>query len=58
MINGTYLTYTYDFQQLLPAAPHGDYGTVRYDLGNRQTAINFTAHGYYIDPEIAEFEGS
>ena len=58
VINGTYLTYTYDFQQLLPAAPHGDYGTVRYDLGNRQTAINFTAHGYYIDPEIVEFEGS
>ena len=58
VINGTYLTYTYDFQQLLPAAPHGDYGTVRYDLGNRQTAIHFTAHGYYIDPEIAEFEGS
>ena len=58
VINGTYLTYTYDFAQLLPAAPHGDYGTVRYDLGNRQTAINFTAHGYYIDPEIAEFEGS
>ena len=58
VINGTYLTYTYDFAQLLPAAPHGDYGTVRYDLGNRQTAINFTAYGYYIDPEIAEFEGS
>ena len=58
VINGTYLTYTYDFQQLLPAAPHGDYGTVRYDLGNRQTAIHFTAHGYYINPEIAEFEGS
>ena len=58
VINGTYLTCTYDFQQLLPAAPHGDYGTVRYDLGNRQTAINFTAHGYYLDPEIAEFEGS
>ena len=58
VINGTYLTYTYDFQQLLPAAPHGDYGTVRYDLGNRQTAIHFTAQGYYIDPEIAEFEGS
>ena len=57
VINGTQRTYTYDFQQLLPAAPHGDYGTVRYDLGNRQTAINFTAHGYYIDPEIAEFEG-
>ena len=58
VINGTQRTYTYDFQQLLPAAPHGDYGTVRYDLGNRQTAINFTAHGYYIDPEIAEVEGS
>ena len=58
VINGTQRTYTYDFQQLLPAAPHGDYGTVRYDLGNRQTAIHFTAHGYYIDPEIAEFEGS
>ena len=58
VINGTQRTYTYDFAQLLPAAPHGDYGTVRYDLGNRQTAINFTAHGYYIDPEIAEFEGS
>ena len=58
VINGTQLTYTYDFAQLLPAALHGDYGTVRYDLGNRQTAINFTAHGYYIDPEIAEFEGS
>ena len=58
VINGTYLTYTYDLAQLLPAAPHGDYGTVRYDLGNRQTAIHFTAHGYYIDPEIAEFEGS
>ena len=58
VINGTYLTYTYDLAQLLPAAPHGDYGTVRYDLGNRQTAINFTAHGYYIDPEITEFEGS
>ena len=57
VINGTQRTYTYDFQQLLPAAPHGDYGTVRYDLGNRQTAIHFTAHGYYIDPEIAEFEG-
>ena len=58
VINGTQRTYTYDFAQLLPAAPHGDYGTVRYDLGNRQTAINFTAQGYYIDPEIAEFEGS
>ena len=58
VINGTQRTYTYDFAQLLPEAPHGDYGTVRYDLGNRQTAINFTAHGYYIDPEIAEFEGS
>ena len=58
VINGTQRTYTYDFQQLLPAAPHGDYGTVRYDLGNRQTAIHFTAHGYYIDPEIVEFEGS
>ena len=58
VINGTYLTYTYDFAQLLPAAPEGDYGTVHYDLGNRKTAINFTAHGYYIDPEIAEFEGS
>ena len=58
VINGTQRTYTYDFAQLLPAAPHGDYGTVRYDLGNRQTAINFTAYGYYIDPEIAEFEGS
>ena len=58
VINGTHLTYTYDFQQLLPEAPNGDYGTVRYDLGNRQTAISFTAHGYYIDPEIVEFEGS
>ena len=58
VINGTHLTYTYDFQQLLPEAPNGDYGTVHYDLGNRQTAINFTAHGYYIDPEIVEFEGS
>ena len=56
--NGTQLTYTYDFKQLLPEAPNGDYSTVRYDLGNRQTAINFTAHGYYLDPEIAEFEGS
>ena len=56
--NGTHLTYTYDFQQLLPEAPNGDYGTVHYDLGNRQTAISFTAHGYYIDPEIVEFEGS
>ena len=58
VINGTHLTYTYDFQQLLPEAPNGDYGTVHYDLGNRQTAISFTAHGYYIDPEIVEFEGS
>ena len=58
IINGTKLTYTYDFSKLLPEAPNGDYGTVRYDLGNRQTAINFTAHGYYLDPEIAEFEGS
>lgn len=56
--NGTQLTYTYDFKQLLPEAPNGDYGTVHYDLGNRQTAINFTANGYYLDPEIAEFEGS
>ena len=58
VINGTHLTYTYDFQQLLPEAPNGDYGAVHYDLGNRQTAISFTAHGYYIDPEIVEFEGS
>ena len=58
VINGTQQTYTYDFSKLLPEAPNGDYGTVRYDLGNRQTAINFTAHGYYLDPEIAEFEGS
>ena len=58
IINGTCQTYTYDFSKLLPEAPDGDYGTVRYDLGNRQTAINFTAHGYYLDPEIAEFEGS
>ena len=58
IINGTCQTYTYDFSKLLPEAPNGDYGTVRYDLGSRQTAINFTAHGYYLDPEIAEFEGS
>ena len=58
VINGTQQTYTYDFSKLLPEAPNGDYGTVRYDLGNRQAAINFTAHGYYLDPEIAEFEGS
>ena len=58
IINGTQQTYTYDFSKLLPETPNGDYGTVRYDLGNRQTAINFTAHGYYLDPEIAEFEGS
>ena len=58
VINGTHLTYTYDFQQLLPEAPNGDYGAVHYNLGNRQTAISFTAHGYYIDPEIVEFEGS
>ena len=58
VINGTQQTYAYDFSKLLPEAPNGDYGTVRYDLGNRQTAINFTAHGYYLDPEIAEFEGS
>ena len=58
VINGTQQTYTYDFSKLLPEAPNGDYGTVRYDLGNQQTAINFTAHGYYLDPEIAEFEGS
>ena len=58
VINGTQQTYTYDFSKLLPEAPNGDYGTVRYDLGDRQTAINFTAHGYYLDPEIAEFEGS
>ena len=58
VINGTQRTYTYDFQQLLPAAPHGDYGTVRYDLGNRQTAINFTAHGYYIDPEMRNLRGA
>ena len=45
VINGTQQTYTYDFSKLLPEAPNGDYGTVRYDLGNRQTAINFTAHG-------------
>lgn len=58
VINGTQLTYTYDFKQLLPEAPKGNYGTVHYDLGDRQTAINFTASGYYLDPEIAEFEGS
>ena len=58
VINGTQQTYTYDFSKLLPEAPNGDYGTVRYDLGNRQTAIYFTARGYYLDPEIAEFEGS
>ena len=49
---------SYDFKQLLPEAPKGNYGTVHYDLGDRQTAINFTASGYYLDPEIAEFEGS
>ena len=33
VINGTQQTYTYDFSKLLPEAPNGDYGTVRYDLG-------------------------
>ena len=54
VINGTQQTYTYDFKQLLPEALLGSCGTINYDLGYKQTAIKFTADGYYIDPESME----
>ena len=56
VINGTKQTYTYDFTELLPTAPEGrSYGTVSYDLGYKQTAID-TSNGYYIDPENMELD--
>ena len=54
VINGTQQTYTYDFKQLLPEALLGSCGAINYDLGYKQTAIKFTADGYYIDPESME----
>ena len=53
IINGTYQTYTYDFNNILPALSEGEYGTISYG----QPAISLVSQsGYYYDETIVEFK--
>ena len=53
IINGTYQTYTYDFNNILPGLPGGKYGTISYG----QPAISLVSQsGYYYDETIVEFK--
>ncbi len=53
VINGTKQTYIYDFKDLLPEAPKGTYGTVRYE--RTEPTIDLS-RGYYLDQTTVEFE--
>ncbi len=53
VINGTMLTYTYDFKPLLPELTKGEYGTIRYNL----SAVSLVQNsGYYLDQTTVEFD--
>ena len=53
IINGTQQTYTYDFNNILPALPKGKYGTISYG----QADISLVSQsGYYYDETIVEFK--
>lgn len=53
IINGTCQTYTYDFNNILPGLPKGQYGTISYG----QPAISLVSQsGYYYDETIVEFK--
>ncbi len=53
VINGTMLTYTYDFKQLLPELTKGEYGAIRYNL----SAVSLVQNsGYYLDHTTIEFD--
>ena len=53
VINGTKQTYIYDFKDLLPEAPKGTYGPVRY---KRTEPTIDLSRGYYLDQTTVEFE--
>ena len=53
VINGTKLTYTYDFSKLLPELSEGQYGTISY--GNQPAISLVSQSGYYYDETIVEF---
>ena len=46
IINGTWQTYTYDFNNILPGLPKGKYGTISY--GQADISL-VTQSGYYYD---------
>ena len=53
IINGTQQTYTYDFNNILPALSEGKYGTISYG----QADISLVSQsGYYYDETIVEFK--
>ena len=53
IINGTWQTYTYDFNNILPGLSGGKYGTISYG----QPAISLVSQsGYYYDETIVEFK--
>ena len=53
IINGTCQTYTYDFNNILPALSKGKYGTISYG----QADISLVSQsGYYYDETIVEFK--
>ena len=53
IINGTYQTYTYDFNNILPGLSEGQYGTISYG----QADISLVSQsGYYYDETIVEFK--
>ena len=53
VINGTMLTYTYDFKPLLQELTKGEYGTIRYNL----SAVSLVQNsGYYLDQTTVEFD--
>lgn len=53
IINGTYQTYTYDFNNILPGLPKGKYGTISY---GRADISLVSQSGYYYDETIVEFK--
>ena len=54
VINGTQLTYTYDFKELLPELSESEYGTISY--GNQAAISLVSQSGYYYDETIVEFK--
>ena len=56
VINGTQLTYTYDFKQLLPDVRYGSYGTVSYYCNPGADITLVQQSGYYLDETTVEFD--